>query len=191
MRTFTAIASLVVLLSLAACGSESPEGSTEESAGSQAPAAEKPVRKEDGEAGKQWLRAAAAATPAEAGAARWAGLERAAGPLSKRLVLPQGAPPKEVVFKDLRVGKGPTIDEWDRFALTYRSFNYKTGRPEDEGSISKISFVYGVGELVKGWEPGLRGMRAGGVRELIVPGPWAYGKPVVYVVKLLDLIKEE
>lgn len=189
MRTIKAIASLAVLLQLAACGSEGPAGTTGEPP-AKTSAAEKPVQRGSGEDAKEWLRAAAAATPTKVGAKRWASLERAAGAATDRLVLPHGAPPEEVVFKDLRVGKGPTIDAWDRFALTYRSFNYETGRLEDESSTTEIIFAYGAGELVKAWEVGLRGMRVGGTRELIVPGPWAYGKPVVYVVELLDLVKE-
>jgi FKBP-type peptidyl-prolyl cis-trans isomerase len=190
MRIIKAVAALIVLLQLAACGSESPAGTTGEPPPAKTPAAERPAPKGNGKDAKKWLRAATAAAPTKAGTERWTGLEQAAGGAANRLVLPHGAPPKEVTFKDLRVGKGSTIDAWDRFALTYRSFNYKTGRLEDESSTTEILFAYGVGELVKAWEVGLRGMRVGGTRELIVPGPWAYGKPVVYVVDLLDLVKE-
>ena len=54
-----------------------------------------------------------------------------------------------------------------------------------------ITYVYGVGELVDAWEAGLRGMRAGGMRELVAPGSETYGEPAVYVVELLELAKEE
>lgn len=171
-----AAALLAVVVQLAACGGS--EGSAETVADQPSP-------------GERWLRAAAAAAPAKAEDDRWAALERAAAPASKRLVLPHGPPPKEVVVKDLRVGRGPTIDAWDRFALKYRSFDYKTGRQVDESSVTRIAYSYGVGELVKAWEPGLKGMRVGGMRELVAPGAWVYGEPVVYVVELLDLIKEE
>ena len=191
MKTSKAIASLLVLLQLAACGSESPEGTTSNSPAAETPAAEKPLEREGGENGERWLRAATAATPAKAGAGRWGGLTQAAGPASNRVVLPHGAPPKEVVFKDLRLGRGPTIDEWDRFALKHQTFSYETGRLEEKSSVHEIAYVYGAGELVDGWEAGLRGIRAGGMRELIVPGSFAYGKPIVYVVELLDLVKEE
>lgn len=191
MRIFKAVASLAVLLQLAACGSESRDGTTGQSPLAETPAAERPAQKGNGENGREWLRAATAAAPAKAGATRWARLEQAAGSASNRLVLPHGAPPEEVVFKDLRIGKGPAIDAWDRFALKYRVFDYKTGRSKEKSSVHEITYVYGVGELVEAWEPGLRGMRAGGMRELVVPGSMAYGKPVVYVVQLLDLVKEE
>jgi peptidylprolyl isomerase len=176
MKMLKAAALLAVVAQLAACGDSGDPTVT---------AADQPS------AGDKWLRAAAVATPAKAGDDRWAALERAAGPGSKRLVLPHGPPPEEVVVKDLRLGKGPTIDTWDRFALKYRSFDYKTGRPIDESSVTRIAYSYGVGELVKAWEPGLKGMRVGGMRELVAPGAWAYGEPVVYVIELLDLIKEE
>ena len=171
-----AAALLAVVVQIAACGGS---GEATEAA------------KDRPSPGEEWLRAAVAATPEKAGDDRWAALERAAAPASERLVLPHGPPPEEVVVKDLRVGKGPIIDAWDRFALEYRSFDYETGRLEDESSVTRIAYSYGVGELVKAWEPGLKGMRVGGIRELVAPGAWVYGEPVVYVVELLDLIKEE
>ena len=39
-----------------------------------------------------------------------------------------------------------------------------------------------------GWEDGLKGVRAGGARELIVPADQAYGgDALVYLVKILEI----
>ncbi len=173
---------LLVLLVAACGGSENAETERQ-------PAATKPAQAEKEEEGKDWLRAAAASGAADD--ARWAGLKKAAGPYASQLVYPHGTPPKETVFKDLRAGKGPTIDEWDRFALKYRRFDYKSGKLEEESSVHELTYLYGTGELVDAWEPGLKGMRAGGIRELVAPGSQVYGEPAVYVVELLDLVKEE
>jgi peptidylprolyl isomerase len=47
--------------------------------------------------------------------------------------------------------------------------SYTDGSPKQE-----ISFPLGQGQVIPGWDQGLVGMKAGGVRELVVPGPLAY-----------------
>lgn len=51
-------------------------------------------------------------------------------------------------------------------------------------------FELGTGEAIEGWERGLVGMRAGGRRELIIPSHLAWHKgPMIYVVDLLTVKK--
>ena len=43
-------------------------------------------------------------------------------------------------------------------------------------SASKFSFLLGAGEVIKGWDQGVAGMRVGGKRKLVVPSKLGYGK---------------
>lgn len=193
MRRISVIVALVLALAAVGCGGSESSEVTKESSAETTAASPKPLFAREMRAeGKEWLRAAAAATPEKRSIPRWAGLEKAAGPQAGRVVLPHGPPPEEVVIKDLRVGKGPKLEPGDIFGADYTSFDYRTGQQEQRSSNGSAAlFFYGVGELVKAWEPGLKGMRAGGVREMIVPGSWAYGSPVVYVLRLVTVEKEE
>jgi FKBP-type peptidyl-prolyl cis-trans isomerase len=58
-----------------------------------------------------------------------------------------------------------------------------TGWLEDgtlfDSSITRgepFSFTLGTGGVIPGWEEGLLGMKAGGVRQLIIPPDLAYGE---------------
>lgn len=79
-----------------------------------------------------------------------------------------------VQFVDVAVGKGPEIVQ-DNSLLTvrYKLTGGKYGVVID--SSKKFTFRVGKGEVVKGWEIGVRGMAVGGVRKLIIPPKAGYG----------------
>jgi hypothetical protein len=193
MRKIATIVALALALGAAGCGDSGSGEETTESSAETREANSKPLSaREMGPKGREWLREAAAETPSERQDPRWAGLVKTAGPQAQRLLLPHAAPPEEVVFRDLRVGQGPRLEPGDVFGADYTSFDYRTGKQVQKSSNgSKAFYAYGEGELVKAWEPGLKGMRAGGVREMIAPASWAYGSPVVYVLHLVTVEKEE
>lgn len=101
-----------------------------------------------------------------------------------------GPPPKQLVIKDLVKGTGAVIEEERPFGVNWTAVYYKTGKWRESSwdTGEKYTFNYGVGQIVKGWEEGLKGMRVGGRRELIVPSKLAYEDgAIVYIVDLLSV----
>src|SRR5437763_11577977 len=77
---------------------------------------------------------------------------------------------------DVKRGSGPAVTAGDKVVVHYvgrlingTTFDSSKGRPPFELDVGK-------GEIIKGWEVGLIGMRAGGVRQLIIPPKEAYGE---------------
>ena len=104
--------------------------------------------------------------------------------------VPNGPPPKQLVVRNLREGSGAEVKPGDDIAVDYVGVNYKTGkkfestweRPEPG------TFTLSSGELIKGWLDGLKGMKVGGRRELIIPSKLAYKTgPLIYVIDLVSV----
>lgn len=112
------------------------------------------------------------------------------GPRSKlRVQIPPGPPPKHLVVEELRRGSGPAVTNGrDEIVVNYVGIDYKTGKQFyntwERGGPSKFLFE----ETHKGWELGMKGMRAGGVRKLIAPPRLEYGtNTLVYVIELVKV----
>lgn len=91
--------------------------------------------------------------------------------------VPSGAPPKQLVINDLEEGTGATSGEGGVVKVNYVGVNFKTGK-EFDSSWSRgepIAFPVGENVVIPGWEKGIKGMKVGGRRELIIPPDLAYG----------------
>jgi len=131
-----------------------------------------------------------AEAPVPAYAGDWVALKKVAGKYSSRLLIPKGPSPDHVVIRDLKVGTGPPITRGGDFISHYISFDYETGKAfEPYWGESAGSLAWGKGERVQGWEPGLKGIREGGVRELIVPARLAYGNAALVYVVAIDKLE--
>lgn len=118
----------------------------------------------------------------------WPGLKRVAGRYADRLVIPHGPAPRQVVVKDLKVGGGPVIQDGDLFYAKYVTFGYETGKAVERYWRAPSFYTAGLGTYKKGWEVGTKGIRVGGVRELIVPSRMAYKNgALVYVLQVVRL----
>jgi FKBP-type peptidyl-prolyl cis-trans isomerase len=111
--------------------------------------------------------------------------------------LPQGPPPKHLVIDDLVRGSGPPAEPGAAMTIEYIGDFYDGKQFTNSWERAKpFVFHLGAGSSFAdpSWERGLRGMRLGGRRELIVP-PAARGAPpgtppsqtIVYVVDLIAL----
>lgn len=94
------------------------------------------------------------------------------------VTVPDGAPPKKLVVREIEKGSGPTAKAGDVVTVQYVGVGYESGS-EFDSSWSRsepFTFTLGVGEVIPGWDQGVVGMKVGGRRELIVPPQLAYGE---------------
>jgi peptidylprolyl isomerase len=69
----------------------------------------------------------------------------------------------------------------------YIALEYKTGKVFDDHWSETFDWGFGPGQVVRAWVKGLKGMRVGGVRELIAPSRLAYKQgAAIWVVELLS-----
>lgn len=80
---------------------------------------------------------------------------------------------------DLLVGGGAQAVAGTRATVNYTGWLYDTSKPDGKGkqfdSSASFAFVVGAGQVIRGWDQGVPGMRAGGQRRLIIPPELAYG----------------
>jgi FKBP-type peptidyl-prolyl cis-trans isomerase FkpA len=81
-----------------------------------------------------------------------------------------------VYWRELVVGEGPQVTRGQRVSVHYAGF-LPDGTPVDANAppSAPYTFVLGQGRVIRGWEAGLLGMRAGGQRQLVIPPSEGYG----------------
>jgi peptidylprolyl isomerase len=116
-----------------------------------------------------------------------------------KIEVPKGDPPAKLVVRDLQRGKGPEAVPGKTLAVDYKGVRFDDGQAFDSSwsTGQPFQFILGANQAIQGWEKGLRGMRVGGRRELIIPPELAYGEhgqgsirpneTIVFVVDLLDV----
>ncbi|MGW0122311.1 FKBP-type peptidyl-prolyl cis-trans isomerase [Streptomyces sp. NPDC003327] len=116
-----------------------------------------------------------------------------------RVEVPEGAAPAELTVRDLVVGDGPEARPGMVLKVHYVGVTFATGREFDSSwdRGEPFKFALGGGRVIKGWDRGVRGMRVGGRREIVVPPRLGYGREspsalippgstLVFVVDLVD-----
>jgi peptidylprolyl isomerase len=87
------------------------------------------------------------------------------------------APVTELKIEDLKVGTGATVKVGDTIVAHYLGATYKDGKVFQASWDSGETFqtVIGKGQVIKGWDDGIPGMKVGGRRQLTIPAADAYG----------------
>jgi peptidylprolyl isomerase len=90
---------------------------------------------------------------------------------------PTGSPPRKLVKEDVVKGKGPAAKPGDTLTVNYVGVAFSTGKEFDASWDRGRPFAVklGAGQVIKGWDRGLVGMRKGGRRILTIPPELAYG----------------
>jgi peptidylprolyl isomerase len=108
-----------------------------------------------------------------------------------------GTAPTKLVVKDIKVGKGAAVKTGQTLTVNYVGVSCSTGKAFDASYPRKqpFSFPLGQGQVIKGWDQGLVGMKVGGRRELIIPATLGYGdagsgsiKPNETLIFVVDLV---
>jgi FKBP-type peptidyl-prolyl cis-trans isomerase len=82
----------------------------------------------------------------------------------------------DLKIEDLKPGKGVAVKPLDLIEVHYTGT--LTNGKEFDSSLKRqpIKFQVGIGQVIKGWDQGLLGMKAEGERNLTIPPELAYGE---------------
>ncbi|MDG1463346.1 MAG: FKBP-type peptidyl-prolyl cis-trans isomerase [Gammaproteobacteria bacterium] len=89
----------------------------------------------------------------------------------------------ELSIKDILVGDGDEAVQGQTAVMHYTGWLYEPTAPDLRGKKFDSSldrnqpfpFILGTGQVIRGWDEGVAGMKVGGKRELIIPPDMAYG----------------
>ena len=90
---------------------------------------------------------------------------------------PDGPPPTDLVIEDLTLGDGPEATAGNTVLVHYVGVSHSSGE-EFDSSYDRgqpLPFRLGGGQVIRGWDEGVAGMKVGGRRKLVIPPHLAYG----------------
>ncbi len=118
---------------------------------------------------------------------------------------PPGGSVAELQRIDQAVGEGALAAPGMQVSVHYTGWLYDERQPENRGTqfdssverAQPFSFTLGAGQVIRGWDEGVAGMRVGGKRLLLIPSEYGYGRKgaggvippnasLVFEVELLD-----
>jgi peptidylprolyl isomerase len=112
--------------------------------------------------------------------------------------VPEGDPPCELVVQDIYAGTGDAVQPGDTVTIQYVGVSWSTGEQFDSSWERGEPATFPLGQLIRGWQEGIPGMKEGGRRRLIIPPDLGYGAqpppgipPNETLVFVIDLIEVE
>ena len=105
-----------------------------------------------------------------------------------------------LAYIDIKVGTGASPEPGRAVKVNYAGFLMDSTKFDSSVDRDEpLTFVFGVGRVIKGWDEGLKTMKVGGVRKLIIPSHLAYGErgipgvipPEAQLVFDVDLLEVE
>jgi peptidylprolyl isomerase len=118
--------------------------------------------------------------------------------MDKPVVTIDGPAPAELLLEDLEIGTGPEAARGKRVAVHYVGVAHSDGE-EFDNSYDRgepLVFTLGAGQVIRGWDDGIVGMKVGGRRRITIPPALGYGtrgaggviKPHETLVFVCDLV---
>jgi FKBP-type peptidyl-prolyl cis-trans isomerase len=108
--------------------------------------------------------------------------------------------PSALVTEDLVVGAGAAAEAGSDIVVHYVGW-LESGQQFDSSRARRdpLDFALGAGDVIKGWDEGIAGMKVGGKRKLTIPPELAYGEhgcggvippqaTLVFEVELLEVL---
>jgi peptidylprolyl isomerase len=92
--------------------------------------------------------------------------------------VPEGSPSYQLELEDIEVGDGDEATPGSIVEVHYVGVSWKTGRQFDASWDRADTFKFGLGkgQVIRGWDEGVAGMKVGGRRRITIPPDMAYGK---------------
>jgi FKBP-type peptidyl-prolyl cis-trans isomerase len=88
-----------------------------------------------------------------------------------------------LIINDLKPGTGAEVKAGQTAVVHYTGWLFAEGAPDNKGRKFDSSrdrgdpfdFTVGGGQVIKGWDQGVAGMKVGGQRRLVIPAELGYG----------------
>ena len=99
-------------------------------------------------------------------------------PEKPQIDIPDHAPSYQLELEDLEVGDGDEATPGSIVEVHYAGVAWSTGSEFDASWNRGETFKFGLGkgQVIRGWDEGVAGMRVGGRRRITIPPDMAYGK---------------
>ncbi len=89
----------------------------------------------------------------------------------------KAAPVSQLQIEDLQVGQGPEAKAGQLVTVHYTG--WLTNGAKFDSSVDRnepFVFPLGAGQVIRGWDQGVAGMKVGGKRKLTIPPQLGYGE---------------